>query len=107
MSDPHTRDDAADPHDLDRFVRTQEGVYARALAEVRSGRKQSHWMWYIFPQFEGLGSSATPGPVRARVARGIGVPPRARPVLRGRAGPEDARAVEGRRSAMIPRGEEA
>jgi uncharacterized protein (DUF1810 family) len=48
-----------DPHDLDRFVRAQEGDYERALAEVRSGRKRTHWMWYVFPQLDGLGSSPT------------------------------------------------
>jgi len=47
------------PHDLSRFVQAQERVYARALAEVRSGQKRSHWMWYIFPQFDGLGASPT------------------------------------------------
>ena len=46
-----------DPHDLNRFVRAQEGVYDRALSEIRAGRKRSHWMWYIFPQIEGLGQS--------------------------------------------------
>ncbi len=50
---------AADPHDLNRFVRAQEDDYATALSEVKSGRKRSHWMWYIFPQFEGLGFSLT------------------------------------------------
>jgi uncharacterized protein (DUF1810 family) len=50
---------AQDPYDLDRFLRAQENDYERALAEIRSGRKQSHWMWYIFPQFEGLGFSPT------------------------------------------------
>ena len=48
-----------DPHDLGRFVQAQEGDYQRALSEVRAGRKRSHWMWYIFPQFEGLGFSPT------------------------------------------------
>lgn len=48
-----------DSHDLDRFVQAQEGAYPAALAEVRAGRKRSHWMWYIFPQFAGLGRSAT------------------------------------------------
>jgi uncharacterized protein (DUF1810 family) len=48
---------ADDPHDLDRFVRAQADDYATALAEVRGGRKRSHWMWYVFPQFAGLGSS--------------------------------------------------
>ena len=47
-----------DPHDLDRFVQAQEGDYERALSEVRAGRKRSHWMWYVFPQFEGLGFSS-------------------------------------------------
>ena len=46
-----------DPHDLARFVQAHEGNYARALAEVTAGRKQSHWMWYVFPQLAGLGSS--------------------------------------------------
>jgi uncharacterized protein (DUF1810 family) len=49
---------AGDPHDLSRFVQAQEGDYGQALAEIRGGRKRSHWMWYIFPQFDGLGSSA-------------------------------------------------
>lgn len=48
-----------DPHFLSRFVQAQEDDYAQALSEIRSGRKQSHWMWYIFPQYDGLGSSAT------------------------------------------------
>lgn len=47
----------ADPYDLNRFVRAQEHDFARALAEIRAGRKQSHWMWYVFPQIDGLGSS--------------------------------------------------
>lgn len=50
---------ADDPYDLDRFLRAQEGDYAPALAEIESGRKRSHWMWYVFPQFDGLGFSAT------------------------------------------------
>jgi uncharacterized protein (DUF1810 family) len=50
---------AGDPYDLQRFVLAQAGSYERALSEVRSGRKQSHWMWYIFPQLDGLGSSPT------------------------------------------------
>jgi uncharacterized protein (DUF1810 family) len=44
--------------DLTRFVLAQEADYETALSEIRSGRKRSHWMWYIFPQYEGLGSSA-------------------------------------------------
>ena len=50
---------SADPHDLDRFVQAQEDDYDQALAEIRNGRKVSHWMWYVFPQFDGLGMSAT------------------------------------------------
>lgn len=46
-----------DPYDLARFIEAQHGVYARALAEVRAGRKESHWMWFVFPQLAGLGSS--------------------------------------------------
>ena len=44
---------------LDRFLKAQESTYDRALAEIRSGRKTSHWMWYIFPQVKGLGFSPT------------------------------------------------
>jgi uncharacterized protein (DUF1810 family) len=47
-----------DPHDLGRFVDAQAGDYEQALAEIRSGRKRSHWMWYIFPQIDGLGFSS-------------------------------------------------
>jgi uncharacterized protein (DUF1810 family) len=50
---------AGDPHDLNRFVEAQEGDYERALSEIRGGRKRSHWMWYIFPQLDGLGFSST------------------------------------------------
>jgi uncharacterized protein (DUF1810 family) len=46
-------------YDLDRFITAQAGDYERALSELRSGRKRSHWMWYIFPQFDGLGFSST------------------------------------------------
>ena len=45
--------------DLERFVRAQEGVYAQALAELKRGAKESHWMWFVFPQFAGLGRSPT------------------------------------------------
>lgn len=47
------------PPDLDRFVRAQDGVHEHALAELRRGRKDSHWMWFVFPQLAGLGRSAT------------------------------------------------
>ena len=43
---------------LERFVKAPYGVYPRALAELKAGRKQSHWMWFIFPQIAGLGHSA-------------------------------------------------
>jgi uncharacterized protein (DUF1810 family) len=50
-----------DPYDLHRFVAAQDehGTYATAVAELRSGRKLSHWMWFVFPQIAGLGRSAT------------------------------------------------
>ena len=48
----------SEPFDLDRFVEAQEGVYAQVLAELRRGRKESHWIWFIFPQLRGLGVSA-------------------------------------------------
>jgi uncharacterized protein (DUF1810 family) len=50
----------ADPHRLERFTVAQDrdGTYPRVLAELRAGRKTSHWMWFIFPQITGLGSSA-------------------------------------------------
>ena len=49
-----------DPHDLQRFVDAQDhdGTYDRALAELRAGRKTSHWMWFVLPQVAGLGRSA-------------------------------------------------
>jgi uncharacterized protein (DUF1810 family) len=46
-----------DPFDLARFVEAQADGYPAALAEVRAGRKRTHWMWYVFPQLAGLGSS--------------------------------------------------
>jgi uncharacterized protein (DUF1810 family) len=46
-------------YDLTRFVDAQDDVYDAALAEIRSGRKRSHWMWFVFPQIDGLGSSPT------------------------------------------------
>lgn len=47
-----------DPDDLERFVTAQDGVHDRALAELRRGHKDSHWMWFVFPQLRGLGQSA-------------------------------------------------
>ena len=46
-----------DRFNLDRFVSAQEGTYARVLTELKRGYKTSHWMWFIFPQVAGLGSS--------------------------------------------------
>ena len=48
----------SDPFDLQRFIAAQEQDYAPALAELRAGRKRTHWVWYIFPQLRGLGFSA-------------------------------------------------
>jgi uncharacterized protein (DUF1810 family) len=48
---------ASDSFDLDRFVAAQRGSYDNALAELTAGAKRSHWMWYIFPQIAGLGTS--------------------------------------------------
>ncbi|HTL08547.1 MAG TPA: DUF1810 domain-containing protein, partial [Chitinophagaceae bacterium] len=44
---------------LDKFVQAQEKDYEKALAEIKGGRKRSHWIWYIFPQLKGLGRSTT------------------------------------------------
>jgi len=46
-----------DPYNLQRFVDAQRDVYARAETELRAGRKESHWMWFVFPQIRGLGRS--------------------------------------------------
>ena len=46
-------------YDLSRFHKAQKGSYETALAEIRAGRKRSHWIWYIFPQIQGLGYSST------------------------------------------------
>ena len=67
--------DEPDPYDLSRFVTAQQGVWERALAEIRRGRKASHWMWFVFPQVAGLGSS----PMAHRYA--IGSPAEARTYL--------------------------
>src|SRR5947207_3037644 len=50
---------ADDPFDLQRFVDAQAGVFDQAAAELAAGRKQSHWMWFVFPQLAGLGRSPT------------------------------------------------
>ena len=48
-----------DPFHLQRFVDAQQGVYAQVCAELAAGCKRSHWMWFVFPQLQGLGRSAT------------------------------------------------
>jgi uncharacterized protein (DUF1810 family) len=55
-TDSHDKDD---PYDLARFLQAQEEDYQQALAEIRSGQKCTHWMWYIFPQIDGLAFSST------------------------------------------------
>ncbi|CQD14330.1 calpastatin [Mycobacterium lentiflavum] len=52
-------DSADDPFDLTRFVVAQEPVYGSVVEELRAGRKRGHWMWFVFPQLRGLGSSPT------------------------------------------------
>ncbi|MCF3639725.1 DUF1810 domain-containing protein [Rhizobium sp. TRM95111] len=47
------------PFDFERFVKAQQPVYPDVLAELRAGRKESHWMWFVFPQIAGLGTSQT------------------------------------------------
>lgn len=48
---------ALDPYDLQRFIEAQNGCFERVCSELREGHKQSHWMWFIFPQLQGLGRS--------------------------------------------------
>jgi len=55
-SDSNYRDD---PFDLRRFTSAQESIYDSVLSELKSGQKRTHWMWYIFPQIDGLGHSST------------------------------------------------
>jgi uncharacterized protein (DUF1810 family) len=57
-------DSSSDPFDLNRFVEAQAPVYHRVVEELRGGRKRSHWIWFVFPQLSGLGSS----PMAARYA---------------------------------------
>ena len=52
-------DDINDPHNLQRFVLAQNAVYGQVCQELRQGCKRSHWMWFIFPQVQGLGHSST------------------------------------------------
>ncbi|MCU4183317.1 DUF1810 domain-containing protein [Acidiferrimicrobium sp. IK] len=61
MSSADQRESSDDPRNLQRFVDAQDrdGTYDAALAELRGGAKRSHWMWFVFPQIAGLGTSAT------------------------------------------------
>lgn len=59
VSVDRARDSRPTEASLERFVVAQESVYAQALAEIRAGAKRSHWMWFIFPQFAGLGCTET------------------------------------------------
>jgi uncharacterized protein (DUF1810 family) len=58
MSETKPASRADDPYDLQRFVEPQNRCYERVCAELTAGRKESHWMWFIFPQLKGLGHSA-------------------------------------------------
>jgi uncharacterized protein (DUF1810 family) len=85
--------------DLDRFVEAQASAWPAALAELKAGRKQSHWMWFIFPQIAGLGSS----PMAVRYAIGSADEARAYladPLL-------GARLREGVAAMLAHRGEDA
>lgn len=55
----HRSDQPADRFRLERFIQAQQSIYARVLWELQAGEKESHWMWFIFPQIRGLGSSPT------------------------------------------------
>ncbi len=50
---------SADPYDLSRFVSAQAEIFEAAIAELRAGRKRTHWMWFVFPQLKGIGVSPT------------------------------------------------
>ena len=54
----------SDPYKLQRFVDAQSGVIDRVYSELLGGRKRSHWMWFVFPQISGLGSSVTARKIR-------------------------------------------
>jgi uncharacterized protein (DUF1810 family) len=59
MTDETDSTGGSDPFELSRFIKAQDKIYDRVLAELKGGRKRSHWMWFVFPQFEGLGYSST------------------------------------------------
>ena len=75
MTHAHDAPTADDPYHLSRFMRAQEPDYAHALSEIKGGRKRSHWMWYIFPQIDGLGVQRDVEALRDQECRGgQGVP---------------------------------
>lgn len=59
MNDSTHSHHAGAPYNLNRFLRAQDEDYGRALSQIKSGQKRSHWMWYIFPQLDGLAFSST------------------------------------------------
>jgi len=59
MVRPSGKFDRGDPFDLGRFTSAQEGIYDSVLSELREGNKRTHWMWFIFPQIDGLAHSST------------------------------------------------
>jgi uncharacterized protein (DUF1810 family) len=59
MVNPNDSTGGDDPFELSRFYRAQDSVYANVLTELKAGHKRTHWMWYIFPQIDGLGFSPT------------------------------------------------
>jgi uncharacterized protein (DUF1810 family) len=59
MTKKENKHDDHDPFNLSRFTKAQEGIYNNVLAELRKGEKRTHWMWFIFPQIDGLGRSST------------------------------------------------
>ena len=59
MASTSQRTVMTDPYNLDRFLQAQNSIFEQVLSELLRGRKTSHWMWFIFPQMQGLGSSPT------------------------------------------------
>ncbi|MEA3642420.1 MAG: DUF1810 domain-containing protein [Lamprobacter sp.] len=94
--------DPIDPQALNRFVDAQESYFTQALAEISAGQKRSHWMWFIFPQFAGLGSSATAQQFAIR-SRGEAATYLAHPVLGPRliACAKAALAIQGRTAREV------
>lgn len=59
MSDVTDSSRTEDPHNLNRFLQAQQEDFESALTEIRNGKKRTHWMWFIFPQLDGLAFSST------------------------------------------------